>query len=254
MFVSCSTQCFARMPLDEALRLIEELEFAKVDVAIHSGSGQLRPEEVVADTPRVIRKLRLTSNLVPAAFDLELDTTDAARFDVEFRAVCKLARQLTVATLTLPAAAAGTDFDAEAHRLAGLVHLAASDGLVLTVPTRIGTLTEFPENAVRLCQRVPGLGLTLDPSHYIVGPNQNKNYDMVFPYVRHVRLRDTGRTPDKMQVRVGQGELEYSKMVAQLERHGYNRLLSVDLHDQPNLPFNMESEVRKLKYLLESLA
>ena len=58
-----------------------------------------------------------------------------------------------------------------------------------------------------LCERVPGLGLTLDPSHYIAGPHQGKNYDQVFPYVRHVQLRDTGRGPNQFQVRVGQGEV-----------------------------------------------
>jgi sugar phosphate isomerase/epimerase len=254
VFVSCSTLCFARQPLEEALRVIAELEFAKVDVAIHSGSRQLAPADVAADLQRVYRRLRLTSNLMPAAFDLDIDPTDPETFDREFRACCKLARQLTVATLALPAAPCGSDFDAETARLRRLVGIAGGDGLVLTVVTRIGTLTELPESAVRLCQRVPGLGLTLDPSHYICGPNQNRCYDIVFPYVKHVHLRDSGRTPDKMQVRVGQGELEYSKMVSQLERCRYDRLLSVEIMDQPNLPFVMESEVRKLKYLLESLA
>lgn len=234
--------------------MIAELEFGKVDVAVHSGSAQLSPAEVAADLNRVYRRLRLTSNLAPAAFDLDIDAADPAKFDREYRAVCKLARQLTVATLTMPAAPSGSDFDAEAKRLRHLVDIAGGDGLVLTVVNRIGTLTELPETAVKLCQRVPGLGLTLDPSHYICGPNQNNCYDMVFPYVKHVHLRDSGRTPDKMQVRVGQGELEYSKMVTQLERCRYDRLLSVEIMDQPNLPFVMESEVRKLKYLLESLA
>ena len=34
MYVACSTQCFARLPLERALRLMAELEFSKVDVAI----------------------------------------------------------------------------------------------------------------------------------------------------------------------------------------------------------------------------
>jgi hypothetical protein len=36
-----------------------------------------------------------------------------------------------------------------------------------------------------LCQLVPGLGLTLDPSHYLNGP-QRASYDGVIPFVRHV--------------------------------------------------------------------
>src|SRR5204862_794296 len=127
------------------------------------------------------------------------------------------------------------------------------DGLLLTLATLTGTLTEDPDLAVTLCERVPGLGLTLDPSHYIAGPLQGQSFDQVYPYVRHVHLRDTGRGPNQMQVHVGQGEVEYGRIVAQLLRHNYDRLLTVAIHDIPDAPFAMDAEVRKLKYLLESL-
>ncbi len=254
MFVSCSTLCFARYSLEDALLAIAALEFSKVDVAIRANSHQLTPQEVVEDTHKVMRRLKLTSTLVPAAFSIELEENNAEVFDEQFRAICKLARLLTVATISMPAAPLGADWDAEVKRLKHLVHIASADSVNLNVETRMGTLTEWPDQAVKLCERVPGLGLTLDPSHYICGPNQNRNYDHVFPYVRHVHLRDTGRTPDKLQVRVGQGELEYSRLVSLLERYRYDRLLSVEIFDGMQLPFNVESEVRKLKYLLDSLA
>ncbi len=75
----------------------------------------------------------------------------------------------------------------------------------------------------------------------------------MFPFVRHVHLRDTGRGPDQFQVRVGQGEVEYGRIITQLSALGYDRLLTVAIHDIPDAPFAMEAEVRKLKYLLESL-
>jgi sugar phosphate isomerase/epimerase len=137
--------------------------------------------------------------------------------------------------------------------LTPLVQLAQAEGIVLTVATRIGTLTEDPATATELCERVPGLGLTLDPSHFLAGPHQGTAYDQVYKFVRHVHLRDTGRGPDQFQVRVGQGEVEYGKIVTQLTRVGYDRLLTVAILDIPDAPFVMESEVRKLKYLLESL-
>ena len=135
----------------------------------------------------------------------------------------------------------------------GLVRLASAEGIVLTVETRMGTLTESPDAALELCKRVPGLGLTLDPSHYIAGPHQGRSYDQVYPYVRHVHLRDTGRNPEQFQVRVGQGEVEYGRIIAQLSRRNYDRLLTVEICDIPDAPFAMDAEVRKLKYLLESL-
>jgi len=93
----------------------------------------------------------------------------------------------------------------------------------------------------------------LDPSHFIAGPNQGANFDQVMPYVRHVQLRDTGCGPGQFQVRVGQGEVEYGRIVAQLARQQYNRLLTVAIYDIPDAPYAQEHEVRKLKYLLESL-
>ena len=106
---------------------------------------------------------------------------------------------------------------------------------------------------MQLCQRVPGLGLTLDPSHYLAGPHGPVNYDPLFPFVRHVRLRDSGPRPDQFQVRVGQGEVEYGRIISHLDRYRYDRALTVDVRDVPDNPFPVEPEVRKLKYLLESL-
>ncbi len=253
MYVACSTLCFGRFPLERALRTMAELEFGKVDVAIHADGPHLTPAEVAADSSWAAQEIRIGPGLSPAAFSVDIRAHDQEEFDAQFEAICKLARHSAVATLTLPAAPSGSDFDAEAARLRRLVLQASAMGLVLTVETFVGTLTEFPDAAVELCRRVEGLYLTLDPSHYICGPHQGRSYDQVFPYVRHVHLRDTGRGVDKMQVRVGQGEIEYSRIISQLQRYHYDRLLTVEIIDAPQLPFSMEAEVRKLKYLLESL-
>jgi sugar phosphate isomerase/epimerase len=114
-------------------------------------------------------------------------------------------------------------------------------------------LTGDPQVAVELCQAVPGLGLTLDPSHYLQGPNPNVDFDKVFPYVHNVHLRDTGLVPGDFQVRVGQGQIEYARIVTQLQRYGYDRALTVAIIDRPDNAFDREVEVRKLKLLLETL-
>jgi sugar phosphate isomerase/epimerase len=253
VFVACSTQCFARLPLERALRIINELEFSKVDIAIHEQGPHLRPSEVQHDLTLALQRIRIGPSLSPAAFDVEIEAPTAHEYTSHLRAICKLARQAAVAVLTIPAASNRSSLDAEILRLRELAHLVETEGLTLTVATRVGTLTETPAFAVELCERVPGLGLTLDPSHFINGPHQGEPFDEVFPYVRHVHLRDTGRAPGKFQVRVGQGEVEYGRIISQLERCHYDRLLTVAIHDVADAPFAMESEVRKLKYLLESL-
>jgi len=253
VYVACSTLCFARYPLDQALRIIGELDFSKVDVAIHEKGSHLRPSEVADDVPGAAQRIRIGPSLSPAAFSAEIEA-QGEEFIRQLRAICRLARLSNVATVTLPAAAsAGASVDAEVERLKRLVHSAQAEGVILSLETRIGTLTEIPSVAVELCERVPGLALTLDPSHFLAGPHQGQNYDAVFPYVRHVHLRDSGRSMDKFQVRVGQGEVEYGRIIAQLARHHYERLLTVEILDIADAPFAVDHEVRKLKYLLESL-
>jgi sugar phosphate isomerase/epimerase len=208
---------------------------------------------VAADVSLAAQRIRIGPSLSPAAFNVEIETPDDGEFHRQLQALCHLARLSTVAVITLPAAPSGSSIDAEISRLTSLVRLACAEGVILTLETRNGTLTENPDTAVELCKRVPGLGLTLDPSHYIAGPHQGKSFDQVFPYVRHVHLRDTGRGPDQFQVRVGQGEVEYGRIVAHLARYSYDRLLTVEICDIADAPYAMDTEVRKLKYLLESL-
>ncbi len=253
MFVACSTDCFARLPLDRALRLMAELEFSKVDVTISEHGAHLKPSEVVADVALAAQRIRIGPMLTPAAFTIEAKTTDADEFRKQLKAICRLARHTAAPLVCIPAAASGRGLDTEVKRLKPLVAFVQAEGLILTVPTRIGTVTETPAAARELCERVPELGLTLDPSHYINGPHQGASCDEVFPFVRHVHLRDTGKAPGKFQVRVGQGEIEYGRIVSQLQRCRYDRLLTVALHDVAEAPFAMETEVRKLKYLLESV-
>lgn len=248
MYVACSSLCFGRYPLADALHAISELHFHKVDLALHEAGPHLKPSDVLADPARAAQLLR-KSNVAFAAFHAVIQAPDADRYRDTLRAVCRLGRVLAAPLVNIPAAPLGSDLGAEVTRLTGLNKVAQAEGVILTVETHSQSLTADPACTAELCRRVPGLGLTLDPSHYLVGPA--KEYDDLFPYVRHVRLRDTA--PDRMQVRVGQGQVEYGRIISQLSREHYERALSVDIHDTPEPGYPLEPEVRKLKYLLESM-
>jgi sugar phosphate isomerase/epimerase len=253
VFVACSTLCFGREPLESALRHIAELEFNKIDLAIVEDSPHLRPSDVAADFETALHRVRHGPSLTPSALDVDFGTVDRPTLLVRFEAICRFAKPLTVAVLTIAAAPLGTPLEEELSRLRELCEIAQAEGLVLTLATHSKTLTADPATTVALCESIPGLGLTLDPSHYINGPHQGGGFDEVYPFVQNVHFRDTGRKSGEFQVRVGQGQVEYGKVVSQLERHGYNRGLTVAIHDNLDNPFDVEVEVRKLKLLLESL-
>lgn len=253
MFVACNTLCFSKEPLAKALRIIADLEFRKIDLALVEEGDGLHPSEVADNIEGALGRLRKGPSISPSAFGVDFGDVEAAGFRRRFDAVCRLAKTLTVAVITIPAAPLGTAFDDEARRLATLNAHATREGLVLALMTDSKTLTADPAQAAALCKAVPGLGLTLDPSHYIQGPHAGGNYDEVFPFVQNVLLRDTGKKPGEFQVRIGQGEIEYGRIVNLLERNGYDRALTVSVLDSLDNPFDVLIEVRKLKLLLESL-
>ena len=115
--------------------------------------------------------------------------------------------------------------------------------------TQIGCMTEDPDTAVVLCDNVKGLGLSLDPSHYITGPRQGRDFSKVIPYTLNVHLRDS--TKSELHVRIGKGEVDYGKLISQLEAVNYNRALTVHMPPLPDTEHR--AELRKIRLLLESL-
>ncbi len=152
-------------------------------------------------------------------------------------------------TLTIHAGEHGTPFNQEIERLRELVRIAAQDGILVGIKTEVGTLTENPDTCGVTLRECQGLGVTLDPSHYICGPWNGRSYEHIMKYVVHTQLRDTKK--DKFQVRVGQGEVEYGKIIASLEPLKYQRALSV--HIPPQADVDHVGELRKLRLLLDSM-
>jgi len=254
LFVCASIECFSADSKEEAPSKLVDLEFSAVELPVHEeGLSWIRPSEVLADLEPAVDRCRDTKRLSIVALSIE-QTVDGRPLEgdlyyEQFAACCKLAKALKVVPLIVPAAELGTPFNAEIERLRELVKIASFEGCLVALKTQIGTMTEDPDTAVVLCDNVKGLGLSLDPTHYITGPRQGRDFSKVMPYIYHVQLRDS--TKDEMHIRIGQGEIDYGKLISQLAHENYSRALSV--HVPPIEGFDHRAEMRKIRLLLESL-
>ena len=250
MFVAATTTCFRDLPLDQALERLADLEYSNVELMFHESESQLKPSVIARQLSETAQSLRNMYRLVPSAASVEILTEDDAEYLRQFTACCKLAKSMKIVTVTVRASEWGSPFNSEVERLRKCVQIAGERGITVGLLTERDRLKEDVETVRSLCRNVPGLLVTLDPSHYIFGYGENpKNYDPLLDLVCHVRLRDT--RPNKFQVCVGQGEIEYGRLITQLQHRGYQRGLSVDikLADDIDLPV----ELRKMRLLLESL-
>lgn len=250
MFVAASTECFASLPLDAALERLVDLEYNRVEIAIVERGNQLKPSEVLADLDSAVAACRETHRLTPVAYIVDMDA-EGDQYYEQFSACCKLAKATKVVAITVRSGELGTPFNAEIERLRELVRIGSLDGVQVGLKTETGRMSQDPATAMVMCDNVKGLGITLDPSHFVCGPNKSANYDAIFKYVIHLQLRDT--TKDKLQVRVGQGEIEYGRLVTQLGKFRYNRALCVNILEEPESGVDHMAEMRKMRLLLESL-
>ena len=246
MFVSASTRCFSDKSLEEACYLLDDLEFDKIELWMDDTQNQLKVSEVIRDPEGFCIRFREATRLTPVAFCLDSDIDPQA-----FQIITRVAKQLKVAQITLPASRLGTPFNSEIDRLREFLKVASQDGIRVSIKTKTGHLTEDPDTAIELCQAALGIGLTLDPSYYLCGPHRGGMYDQVYPYIYHTHLRDT--TPDQIQVPVGLGQIDYSRIISQLERVKYSRALSVEILPELTDEAARLIELRKMRLLLESL-
>ena len=248
VIVSASTECFQELGLPEVFERLADLEFAAVEIAIRDSHPQLTPAFVTQEFDKAINLCRDTHRHAITGYAVDIGAKGEQHYE-QFAAICKLARTTKVATLTVPSAELGTPFNEEVEHLRRLVAIATFESVVVSMRSQIGCLSEDPDTVVVLCDNVKGLRVTLDPSHYICEPNTNRNFDKLMKYTQNVHLRDTSKK--QLQVRVGQGEVDYGKMVNLLRRVGYDRALCVHMQAIPGV--DHMAEMRKLRLLLESL-
>jgi sugar phosphate isomerase/epimerase len=248
VFVASTSRCFPELTFDATLQQLADLEFSYVELMIHEADGHLKPSAVLADPDQATFFCRSTHRLTLVAFSVDIEAPDDQYYH-QFAACCKLAKATKVVTITIRASELGTPFNAEIERLREMVALASLEGVRVGLLTESGRMTQDPNTAAVLCDNVKGLGITLDPSYYVNGPMRGANYDNLIRYVYHVRLRDSNK--DSLQVRVGQGEVEYGRLVNQLSKTKYDRALSIDIIPSPDI--DQHAEMRKMRLLLESL-
>ena len=248
VFVAATTNCLENTPLDEAIEKLAHLEFANIELSIRESGQHLKPSEVSADLQYAIRVCESTQRLNVIGYGLEIAETGDDYFRV-FGDCCKLAKATKVVTLTVEAGEHGTPFNEEVEKYKQLVKIAEQHGVRVGMRARVGHLSDDPDTVSVICGHVKGLGLTLDPSHYLHGKDPAPNYEHLLGYVQGVYLRDS--TKDDLQVCVGQGVIEYGKLINQLRKVNFDRGLMVDIQPSPDV--DHDGELRKLRLLLESL-
>lgn len=234
MQIALSTLAFTGDKLAEAMAGVRRLGFHSVDVAVFDWAHpDFTPAVIERDPQGAARYLLDVAGglgLTIVAFNATAPPSGAGA--ATLAALCDCAAVAGVPVVTLPAGCpgdAGADRLAEAaQRLAAWTGIAGRKGVTLAIETHVGQVTERADAALRLVQEVPDLRLTLDPSHFHVGPWQGKDFTPLFPHTAHVHLRDARNTWETVQVPPGSGSVRFRELFTGLLAAGYAGALSIE--------------------------
>jgi sugar phosphate isomerase/epimerase len=234
-FASCSSLCQVRQPFEKAAPVIAEMGYKYLDLSCLNWAPS-PPHANVAELMKDFDKEALRIEKILAANKLKVsnltfDGIDAKQFDAytkRFEIVMKLANRLDTRLVNIMAPPKGADKQEMADKLEAIQKIAAQHKVKLTLETHTGQLTEFPADAVWLCKQAPGVGLTLDPSHYYAGPNQGKSFEEVYPYVFGTGFRAGGMEWATVQMPWGEGPIDFGAIVREMESHGYQGFYVVE--------------------------
>ena len=250
MFVAATTQCYPDLSLDQAIEKLAHLEFSHIDIHVSEDSKHLKPSQIADDLQFALDTCLNTQRLVVTGLSLDIPG-DEEQSTRTFTKCCELAKAAKIVTLTVESGEQGTPFNEEVERYKSLVKIAEKHGVRVAMRTREGNLSSDPDTVGVICGHVKGLGLSLDPSHYMLGNPETTAYDKLMKYVHNVYLRDS--TGEQLQVRVGQGVVDYGRIISQLRSVNYQRALCVDIQPSDDPEIDHDGELRKLRLLLESL-
>ncbi len=229
-----SSLIYSRRPLHEALQGVRRLGFSMVEVGTLEGWAHISPVQARVDREAVLAELQTAlsaSGLSAIAFNAGLRGSPDDQ-GAQLNALAAIAHAVSARTITISVARGPSMSVEESERLRRFVAIAEEHGVHLAIETHMGTLAEDPTVAAAICRQIPGLGLTLDPSHYWAGPAQGKGWEVVLPYVQQVHLRDAGLGGgNAIQVAPGKGVVDFAAVVSGLAAVGVRPGFSVEYID-----------------------
>jgi sugar phosphate isomerase/epimerase len=113
-----------------------------------------------------------------------------------------------------------------AQELARRVDAARSRGVRLSIEPHLGSVVATPARALALLERVPGLEVTLDYSHFVYQGISEREADSLAPFARHCHVR--GARLGRMQASVRESTVDVEAMLDALTAAGYQGYLGLE--------------------------
>ncbi|NKB71064.1 MAG: TIM barrel protein [Candidatus Latescibacteria bacterium] len=228
--ISCCAFNFQGLDLDEKLQLVRNMAFDTVDLSAKQGdelSQQMMIESPESYGKTIREKAAQHGLTLDELFictitddgnDIDVSTDDAATQEKllsYFQQFCVFGQAAGFESILLvpvcsDETAPQTAWDNTVRILRRCTEIALSHELVFNIEPVDFSLLKTPEIACEMVEEVPGLGLTLDYSHYVCAGFSQEEIAKMHKHLRHMHIRQA--TKGSRQEPVETGTIDFDKV------------------------------------------
>lgn len=237
---ACADFTFPLLSHPKALQLIALLGFEGVDIGLFEERSHLWPSQEFANIGASAQKLKRQLDdlgLKPADIFLQMapdfqpyaiNHPDASRRQkardwfqcaLEYARACGCHHVTTLPGVHFTAEEYGDSLQRTVDELAWRVELAKAQGVIFGVEAHVGSIVPTPEQAEDLVQRVPGLTLTLDYTHFTRAGLPDSQIEPLIRHASHFHVR--GAQTGRLQSSFANNTIDYQQVLATMNATDY---------------------------------
>ena len=252
--ISCPDFAFPLLSHDAVLDLIASMEIPGVDIGLLENRSHLRPgtefEHLKENAKRLKERVEERSLVISDIFmqaELDFVVYAANHPDGRRRAHARELFEKTIEYAVLAGAGHITglpgcafpeqeSWEESYERCVKEMEWRAGEarkaGLEFGIEAHVGSVVEKPEQAKRLCEDVPQMGLTLDYSHFVRQGLKDTEGDILIPYANHMHTRAASH--ELLQTCLSDNEIGFERILRLLDQHGYQGWYCAEYYWTPN--------------------
>ncbi|GDX41262.1 hypothetical protein LBMAG21_15540 [Armatimonadota bacterium] len=237
---ACADFTFPLLSHTKALQLIALLGFEGVDIGLFEERSHLHPSREFANVTASAQQLKTHLDdlgLKPADIFLQMapdfqpyaiNHPDASRrvkardwFQraLEYAAACGCHHVTTLPGVHFPEESYAVSLGRTVEELAWRVGQAKEHGTIFGVEAHVGSIASTPEQAQEMVQRVPGLTLTLDYTHFTRAGLPDSEIEPLIRHASHFHVR--GARTGRLQTSFASNTIDYAQVLSAMNAADY---------------------------------
>ena len=245
--LACADFTFPLLPHGKALGLIAMLEFDGVDIGLFEGRSHLWPsrefDDAGAAAGRLKRQLddlglraadvflQMAEDFVPYAINhpepqRRRHARDWFMHALDYASALGAAHVTALPGVAFESESYGASLGRSVDELGWRVEQAARQEIVFAVEAHVGSIVPEPRQAEALLDKVPGLTLTLDYTHFA---RNGLPLEAVEPLVRHAtHFHARGAREGRLQTSFQDNTIDYARVLDCMEQAGYSGWIGME--------------------------